>query len=399
MEAEQRAEVLRSWQAGAVSVVCATSALGMGLDRADVRWIAHVGLPDSVLRYVQEIGRAGRDGKPASAIAIHDPETTSIYEAFLRGSSPPPEDYSAVAAALRAGLSKRTEVVLRADIPEQIVQRILEDFVRNDLCVRTHDGSRSVYAWRGGTHSGVPEGLEDAIAVRKRFIDEAVAYPSSAECLAIVLARAMGDDTLPAPCGRCDRCRPARVPGLNDLATKAREYFARFCPPIARRKGSHEAGLALSCYGLGRIGEGIKRAKYHGEPVPADLVDLAVGHIRSGSGAYAGASFDAVVSIPSTTSRVVADFARSLAGRLSVPWIELQKTRVTDPQKRFRSKQWKERNIKGAFALPGQVRLACVLLVDDVLDSGASLRAAGEVLRPARVYPLVLARSKHRDDM
>jgi ATP-dependent DNA helicase RecQ len=398
MEAEQRADVLRSWQAGAVSVVCATSALGMGLDRADVRWIAHVGLPDSLLRYVQEIGRAGRDGKPASAIAIHDPETRSIYEAFLHGNSPPPEDHSAVATALRAGLSTRTDIVLHADIPEQTVQRILEDFVRNGLCLRSHDGSRSVYAWRGGTQSGVPDGLEDAIAIRSRFLDEAVAYASSGECLAIVLARAMGDDTLPPPCGRCDRCRLARTPELNDLAMKAREYFARFCPPIARRKG-HEPGLALSCYGLGRIGEGIKRAKYHGEPVPADLVDVAVARIRSNSGPYAGANVNAVVSIPSTTSTVVADFARSLAANLGVPWIELRKTRVTDPQKRFRSKQRKERNIQGAFALPRKVHLDCVLLIDDVLDSGASLRAASEMLRPARVYPLVLARAKHRDDI
>jgi len=310
-----------------------------------------------------------------------------------------PEDYSAVANALRAGLSTRTEIVLHADIPEQTVQRILEDFFRNGLCVRTHDGSRSVYAWRGGTQSGVPDGLEKAIAVRSRFLDEAVAYASSTECLAIVLARAMGDDTLPRPCGSCDRCRPALVPELKALATKAREYFARFCPPIARRKGSHDAGLALSCYGLGRIGEGIKRAKYHGEAMPAGLVDVAVAHIRSGSGPYAGANFDAVVSIPSATSTVVADFARSLAAQLCVPWIELRKTRMTDPQKRFRSKQRKERNIRGAFALPQQVRLDRVLLIDDVLDSGASLRAASEMLRPARVYPLLLARTKHRDDI
>src|SRR6266850_5313774 len=110
-------------------------------------------------------------------------------------------------------------------------------------------------------------------------------------------------------------------------------------------------------------------------------------------------NFDAVVSIPSATSTVVADFARSLAAQLCVPWIELRKTRMTDPQKRFRSKQRKERNIRGAFALPQQVRLDRVLLIDDVLDSGASLRAASEMLRPARVYPLLLARTKHRDDI
>ena len=82
MDPEPRADVLASWHSGTVSLMCATSALGMGLDRSDVRWIAHVGLPDSLLRYFQEIGRAGRDGKSARAIEIHDPETRSVYGAF-----------------------------------------------------------------------------------------------------------------------------------------------------------------------------------------------------------------------------------------------------------------------------------------------------------------------------
>jgi ATP-dependent DNA helicase RecQ len=398
MDAAQRADVMQRWQSGVISVICATSALGMGIDRADVRWIAHVGLPDSLLRYVQEIGRAGRDGRSANVVAIHDPETQPIYEAFLRGSSPPPEEFVAVVSALQSGLSTRTEIVLHVDIPEGTVQRIVEELVRNGLCTRGHDGARATYQWTGDSNSGIPDGLENAIAVRKRFLEEAVAYASVEGCRAVALARAMGDDQLPSLCGSCDRCSVTEVPSLDLLATDARAYLARFCPPIPRRKGNHEAGLALSRYGLGRVGEAIKRAKYHGEPVPADLVALAVRQLCDKHGPYAGVSFAAVVSIPSTTSAIVADFANSLALKLGVPWIELVKTRSTEAQKRFRSKQRKERNIQGAFALPIAPLSGNVLLVDDVLDSGASLRAASDALRPAIVYPLVLSRAKHQDD-
>jgi ATP-dependent DNA helicase RecQ len=399
MDPEQRADVLASWQSGTVSVVCATSALGMGLDRSDVRWIAHVGLPDSLLRYVQEIGRAGRDGKIARAIAIHDPDTRSVYNAFLRASSPPPKDFQAVVDALGAGCMTRTQIVLRADVPEGTVQHILDEFCRNDRCSRGSDGSRATYVWTGGDRSGVPEGLEEAIAVRKRFLGEALAYASTTECRAIALARAMGDDTLPRRCAACDVCRPVIMPDLAHLATEARAQLARFCPPIKAVKKHYESGLALSRYGLGRIGEGIKAAKYSGEPVPADLVTLAIDRLGSAGGPYAGVRFDAIVSIPSTTSPIVAEFASALAAKLRIPWIELVKTRTTEPQKHFRSKQRKGLNIEGALSLPDSVKAPSrVLLVDDVLDSGASFREAGRILQPARVYPLALARAKHRDD-
>jgi ATP-dependent DNA helicase RecQ len=399
MEAEHRAEVLGAWQGGEHSVVCATSALGMGLDRSDVRWITHVGLPDSLLRYVQEIGRAGRDGEVARAIAIHDPDTRPVYNAFLRGSSPPPEDFHAVVASLKAGCINRTQIVLHADIPEGTVQRILEEFCRNELCMRGTDGSRATYAWVGGTHAGVPEGLEEAIAIREQFLEEALAYVTVNECRSVALARVMGDDTLPAPCGGCDVCRPFPAPDLTQLTTDARSYLARFCPPISGTRKHFEAGLALSRYGLGRIGEGVKRAKYSGDPVPADLVDLAMARIRNPNGPYAGVRFGAVVSIPSATSTIVADFATALAAKLVIPWIQLEKTRATEPQKAFRSRQRKAKNIEGAFALPaGTKNPSRMLLVDDVFDSGASFKEAGKVLQPASVYPLALARVKHRDD-
>jgi len=398
MEAEQRTSALQAWHSGTFAVVCATSALGMGLDRADVRWIAHVGLPDSLLRYVQEIGRAGRDGKVANALAIHDPDTQSIYEAFLRGSNPTPTDFRAVAGALRAGHSTRTQIVLQYDIPEQTVQHILDEFVRREWCARANDGSRFVYSWVGESHSGVPDGLEDAIDVRRRFLKEALAYASATGCRSIALARSMGDETLPSACGVCDGCLTASSPTLVDLTEQARAYLDRFAPPISARNRHHEAGLALSRYGLGRIGESIKNAKYHGQRVPPDLVTLAVTRVRDTNGPYSGVQFDAVVSIPSTTSRVVADFARDLSKSLGIPWIELVKKRDTEPQKRFRSKQRKEQNIDGAFSLPEAAQLGFVLLIDDVLDSGASLRAASKQLRPAKVYPLVLARAKHQDD-
>ncbi|MBK6849218.1 MAG: ATP-dependent DNA helicase RecQ [Proteobacteria bacterium] len=65
LEAEARATAQRAFTAGTAEIVCATNAFGMGIDRADVRAVIHLGPPGSLEAYYQEVGRAGRDGHDA----------------------------------------------------------------------------------------------------------------------------------------------------------------------------------------------------------------------------------------------------------------------------------------------------------------------------------------------
>ncbi len=61
-----------AFAAGSLPVVCATNAFGMGIDRPDVDAVVHYAIPGSVEAYYQEIGRAGRDGRPATATLLWD---------------------------------------------------------------------------------------------------------------------------------------------------------------------------------------------------------------------------------------------------------------------------------------------------------------------------------------
>ncbi|TYZ61604.1 hypothetical protein PybrP1_008383 [[Pythium] brassicae (nom. inval.)] len=69
---KRREFVHKQWMGGQLSIICATSAFGMGIDRADVRFVVHHSLPLSLSSYLQQIGRAGRDGDPAVCLLLFD---------------------------------------------------------------------------------------------------------------------------------------------------------------------------------------------------------------------------------------------------------------------------------------------------------------------------------------
>src|SRR5262249_50230774 len=79
-----------------------TSAFGLGIDKPDIRYIVHYQAPASLEQYVQEAGRAGRDGRRANCILLYDPKDREIHEAFLQTSRVRPDQLYRLTAALAA---------------------------------------------------------------------------------------------------------------------------------------------------------------------------------------------------------------------------------------------------------------------------------------------------------
>src|SRR4051812_6944445 len=82
----ERADVQRRFMSGAVDVVVATNAFGMGVDKADVRTVAHEVVPPSIEAYYQEAGRAGRDCAPARALLFAEKRDKSLHVFFIQRS-------------------------------------------------------------------------------------------------------------------------------------------------------------------------------------------------------------------------------------------------------------------------------------------------------------------------
>jgi len=85
---DYRAEVQEMFMAGEIDVVVATIAFGMGIDKADIRAVFHYNLPKSLENYVQEIGRAGRDGEPARCELLACADDLTVLENFTYGDTP-----------------------------------------------------------------------------------------------------------------------------------------------------------------------------------------------------------------------------------------------------------------------------------------------------------------------
>ncbi|MBR9764165.1 MAG: DNA helicase RecQ [Rhodobacteraceae bacterium] len=147
MEPDARREAELRFQQEDGLVVVATVAFGMGVDKPDIRWVAHADLPKSIEAYYQEIGRAGRDGAPAETLTLFGPDDIRLRRSQIDEGLAPPERRAADHGRLNALLGLAEALECRRAQLLGYFGETCESCGNCDLCDRppeTFDGTEAV---------------------------------------------------------------------------------------------------------------------------------------------------------------------------------------------------------------------------------------------------------------
>ncbi len=454
LDADTRKEIENNLMNNKYKCVVSTNALGMGIDKSDIRFIIHTQIPSSPIHYYQEIGRAGRDGKPTTIILFYNEnkdkdgneEDYKLPKSFIEGGRPTIKLYERVIQKIKEEPMGERAIVKECNIKSTQFRVIKADLIEQGIINEVMYGSNKKYEYRFDAKPLDTKLFDDLRNAKLRDLDAMRNYVYTNESRMKFLCDFLDNESVESY-SNCDNTNlnPLSVSitdKWNNLLTEFRESyfpvievaettskkiketddkfeicipkygicsvyknkvlmgtyklsddFASF-PEIEKEylnqllqdhltKKSHLInGVAASYYGVSNVGNALHRSKYEkGGDFPDFLLRLALKAFRK---TFGNQQFDLIVYVPPTHSGdLVKNFAIKFADVLKLPISHnLLKTRETREQKVFQNAFLKKDNISGAFdySIPMEVKNKKIILIDDIFDSGATIKEIGNVL-------------------
>lgn len=470
LDAETRKSIESGLMQNKWKCVVSTNALGMGIDKPDIRFIIHTQIPISPIHYYQEIGRAGRDGKPTRIILLYNesknnesgvPADSVLPLSFIEGARPSIKKYQKVIELLKeeplsereilklANLKQTQARVIKADLIDQgIIKEVvycktkkyeyqynapvlnttyfekqreaklkelrsMEQYIYTDmprmkyLCAFLDSDEQTYYRNCDNTNLEKihvvtsPELTKKLENFRDTYfpILELASWTTKKSGFRICIIspnKILIEKTIK------DKSNEVIEKCVNEYKNSIKTYdYTNEEVEIIKehlKKASHMVnGYAASYYGASNVGTAIHRSKYENG---GDFPDFLLKKTLSMFGKkFRDIKFDLVLYLPPTKSGdLLKKFAMKFASVINVPISHaLKKVRVTQEQKMFQNSYSKHENVLGAFDIGADVvKSKTILLIDDIYDSGATLKEVGNILtqKGAKlIVPIVIAKT------
>jgi len=472
LDSDTRKEIEKGLMSNKWKCVVSTNALGMGIDKPDIRFIIHTQIPASPIHYYQEIGRAGRDGQKTYIILFYNSnkdddgisEDYKLPKAFVDGGRPGIKKYQKVINAIKQEQLGEKQLMKKTNMKQTQIRVIKADLIDQGIIKEVIFGKSKIYEYQYNAPELNIAKFDELRNAKLKDLDSMLNYVYTSEPRMKFLCKYLGDK-LPNKFENCDNTKyKKRTVKPQQSTIKKLKEFRETCFPILhvapilskkfnentdfsvkipdgefveiykdhsliekiplenkilslqiiddsekafignlislyiKKKDRLTDGVASSYYGVSNVGDALHRCKYeNGGDFPDFLLKLT---LKAFGKTFGHKHFDLIVYVPPTCSGdLVKNFAEKISYALKVPIShKLVKQHETQPQKIFQNGYLKRENVSGAFNYtePDEINNKSILLVDDIFDSGATIKEIGKLLTnfgAKLIVPLVIART------
>ncbi|MFA6571596.1 MAG: helicase-related protein, partial [Bacteroidota bacterium] len=402
VQAEERMEIEKGLIENRWKCVVSTNALGMGIDKPDIRFIIHTQITESPIHYYQEIGRAGRDGKNTFIILFYNPNADNeLPMSFIDSSKPPITKYKSVIEILSKASYTETELLKETNLKRTELSVIRADLAEQGIINEINVNRSKKFEYKFNAPKFDYRKFSELREKKLSNFYKMIEYVYTTECRMRFLTEFLGDPSK-EKCNKCDNDTNniKSVPDDFEWLKRVENFSLSDFPilDVVTKTSRLINGVAASFYGSSKAGSLIHKCKYEkGGDFPDILLNLTVNAVRKH---FKDMKFDYLIYVPPTESGdLVKNFAIKMGKALNISVSHnLMKKKKNQPQKIFQNSALKNENIKGIFQYVNESEIngKYILLFDDIYDSGVTIRELGKYftqLGAALIAPVVIAKT------